>query len=73
MAEKKIDSLEILFDDQAMFTRRGGTGDKTQELAAIRTSCDQKRWHLVWEGLRLCGGRSHSWQHRGAAGPSDQR
>src|SRR3954454_6657691 len=35
MADKKVDSLETLFDDKAMFTHMGGTWGKTQELATI--------------------------------------
>ncbi len=37
MAEKKVDSLETLFDDKAMFTHMGGTWGKTQELATIKS------------------------------------
>jgi Domain of unknown function (DUF4440) len=37
MAEKKVDSLEALFDDRAMFTHMGGTWGKTQELATIQS------------------------------------
>ena len=36
MADKKVDSLETLFDDKAMFTHMGGTWGKTQELATIK-------------------------------------
>jgi len=36
MAAKKVDSLEILLDDKAMFTHMGGTWGKTQELATIK-------------------------------------
>jgi hypothetical protein len=36
MADKKVDSLEALFDDKAMFTHMGGTWGKTQELATIK-------------------------------------
>ena len=35
MADKKVDSLEALFDDKAMFTHMGGTWGKTQEIATI--------------------------------------
>jgi hypothetical protein len=35
MAAKKVDSLESLFDDKAMFTHMGGTWGKTQELATM--------------------------------------
>jgi len=37
MADKKVDSLETLFDDKAMFTHMGGTWGKTQELATINS------------------------------------
>jgi hypothetical protein len=37
MAEKKVDSLQVLFDDKAMFTHMGGTWGKAQELATIKS------------------------------------
>ncbi len=37
MADKKVDSLESLFDDKAMFTHMGGTWGKAQELATIKS------------------------------------
>jgi len=37
MADKKVDSLETLFDDKAMFTHMGGTWGKTQELTTIKS------------------------------------
>jgi len=37
MADKKVDSLETLFDDKAMFTHMGGTWGKAQELATIKS------------------------------------
>ena len=37
MADKKVDSLETLFDDRAMFTHMGGTWGKAQELATIKS------------------------------------
>jgi hypothetical protein len=37
MADKKVDSLETLFDDKAMFTHMGGTWGKTRELATIKS------------------------------------
>ncbi len=37
MADKKVDSLETLFDAKAMFTHMGGTWGKTQELATIKS------------------------------------
>jgi len=36
MADKKVDSLETLFDDKAMFTHMGGTWGKAQELSTIK-------------------------------------
>jgi hypothetical protein len=46
MAGKKVDSLETLFDDKAMFTHMGGTWGKTQELAPLRAvaSGTKKLW-----------------------------
>lgn len=37
MADKKIDFLQTLFDDRAMFTHMGGTWGKPQELSAIKS------------------------------------
>ena len=37
MSEKKVDSLDSLFADRAMFTHMGGTWGKTQELATIKS------------------------------------
>lgn len=37
MADKKVDSLETLFDEKAMFTHMGGTWGKAQELATIKS------------------------------------
>ena len=37
MADKKVDSLDGLFDDKAMFTHMGGTWGKAQELATIKS------------------------------------
>jgi hypothetical protein len=37
MAGKKVDSLETLFDEKAMFTHMGGTWGKAQELATIKS------------------------------------
>lgn len=37
MAEKKVDPLETLFDDRAMFTHMGGTWGKTRELDTIKS------------------------------------
>jgi len=37
MADKKVDSLDSLFDGKAMFTHMGGTWGKAQELATIKS------------------------------------
>ena len=36
MADKKVDSLSMLFDDKSMFIHMGGSWGKTQELATIK-------------------------------------
>jgi hypothetical protein len=37
MADKKVDLLETLFDDNAMFTHMGGTWGKARELSTIKS------------------------------------
>jgi 23S rRNA pseudoU1915 N3-methylase RlmH len=37
MSEKNVDSLNVLFDDKAMFIHMGGTWGKTQELTTIKS------------------------------------
>ena len=37
MADKNVDSLNILFDDKSMFIHMGGTWGKTQELTTIKS------------------------------------
>ena len=37
MADKNVDSLNVLFDDKAMFIHMGGTWGKTPELATIKS------------------------------------
>lgn len=37
MADKNVDSLNVLFDDKAMFIHMGGTWGKTQELTTIKS------------------------------------
>jgi len=37
MSDKKVESLDVLFDDKAMFTHMGGTWGKAQELATIKS------------------------------------
>ena len=36
MAEKNVDSLNVLFDDKSMFVHMGGSWGKTQELTTIK-------------------------------------
>ena len=37
MSEKNADSLNVLFDDKAMFIHMGGTWGKTQEITTIKS------------------------------------
>ena len=37
MADKNVDSLNMLFDDKSMFIHMGGSWGKTQELATIKS------------------------------------
>lgn len=37
MADKNVDSLNVLFDDKAMFVHMGGSWGKAQELATIKS------------------------------------
>jgi Domain of unknown function (DUF4440) len=37
MADKNVDSLNLLFDEKAMFIHMGGSWGKTQELATIKS------------------------------------
>ena len=37
MADKNVDSLNMLFDDKSMFTHMGGSWGKTQELNTIKS------------------------------------
>src|SRR5207344_3477876 len=37
MADKNVDSLNVLFDDKSMFIHMGGTWGKAQELATIKS------------------------------------
>jgi hypothetical protein len=37
MADKNVDSLNVLFDEKAMFVHMGGSWGKTQELATIKS------------------------------------
>jgi Domain of unknown function (DUF4440) len=46
MADKNVDSLNLLFDDKCMFIHMGGTWGKTQELATIK---DGSIWYKKTE------------------------
>ncbi|MGZ3937479.1 MAG: nuclear transport factor 2 family protein [Flavisolibacter sp.] len=37
MANKNVDSLNVLFDDKSMFVHMGGSWGKTQEISTIKT------------------------------------
>src|SRR5580765_3626026 len=37
MAERNVDSLQLLFDDKSMFVHMGGSWGKTQELTTIKS------------------------------------
>ena len=37
MADKNVDSLNVLFDEKSMFVHMGGSWGKTQELATIKS------------------------------------
>ena len=37
MADKNVDSLNVLFDDKSMFIHMGGSWGKTEELATIKS------------------------------------
>jgi len=37
MADKKVDSLNVLFEEKSMFVHMGGSWGKTQELATIKS------------------------------------
>ena len=37
MADKNVDSLNVLFDDKSMFVHMGGSWGKTQELTTIKS------------------------------------
>jgi len=37
MAEKNVDSLNVLFDDKSMFIHMGGSWGKTQELSTVKS------------------------------------
>ena len=37
MADKNVDSLDVLFDDKSMFVHMGGSWGKTQELTTVKS------------------------------------
>lgn len=43
MADKNVDSLKNLFDDNSMFVHMGGTWGKTQELAPLKAAASGTR------------------------------
>ena len=56
MADKKVDTLESLFDDKAMFTHMGGTWGKAQELATIKSGGIWYKKAFVYEvDVRIFG------------------
>ena len=56
MAERKVDSLAALFDDQAVFVHMGATMNKTQELDVIRQGFIQyKNADIQEESVRFVG------------------
>ena len=56
MAERKVDSLAALFDDQAVFVHMGATMNKTQELDVIRQGfIVYKHAEIQEESVRFVG------------------
>ena len=56
MAERQVDSLAALFDDQAVFVHMGATMNKTQELDVIRQGFIQyKNADIQEESVRSVG------------------
>ena len=56
MAERKVDSLATLFDDQAVFVHMGATMNKTQELDVIRQGfIVYKKADIQEESVRFVG------------------
>jgi len=56
MAERKVDSLDALFDDKAVFVHMGGTMAKSQELDVIRSGFIQyKNAEIQEASVRFIG------------------
>ena len=56
MADRKVDSLAALFDDQAVFVHMGATMNKTQELDVIRQGfIVYKHAEIQEESVRFVG------------------
>jgi uncharacterized protein DUF4440 len=56
MAERKVDSLAALFDDQAVFVHMGGTMSRSQELEVIRSGRIQYSHAEIFEtSVRFIG------------------
>lgn len=56
MAERKVDSLAALFDDQAMFVHMGGSWGKDQEIDIIKSGRIQYKHAEIFEAsVRFIG------------------
>ena len=56
MSERKVDSLDALFDDKAVFVHMGGTMAKSQELDVIRSGMIQyKKAEIQEASVRFIG------------------
>lgn len=56
MAERKVDSLAALFDDQAVFVHMGGTMSRNQELEVIRSGgIHYKHAEILETSVRFIG------------------
>ena len=56
MAERKVDSLAALFDDQAMFVHMGGSWGKDQEIDVIKSGRIQYKHAEIFEAsVRFIG------------------
>lgn len=56
MAERNVDSLSVLFHDEAVFVHMGGTMNKSQELGVIRSGAIQyKSAEVQASSVRVLG------------------
>lgn len=56
MAERNVDSLAVLFHDEAVFVHMGGTMNKSQELGVIRSGVIQyKSAEVQASSVRVLG------------------